>query len=72
MNQIRTKNGLRITWIRTNSKKEGDKLNFTLHGPNKEIGKASLTADQIAGYILRKNGFKSSEELGGNNKNEQR
>ena len=60
-NLIRTSTGLRLTWRQGNSKGT-EKLHFTLHGPNKEIGKAAITADQIAGFVLRNSVLKEQDE----------
>lgn len=61
-NVLRTSNnGMSITWKRSNDKNNGDKICFTLHGPNDVIGKASMTADQIASYILKNSVLKNAE-----------
>lgn len=53
-NLIRTSNNsMKITWRQSTDKSGVEKLNFTLHGPNKIIGKAAMTADQIARFIIK-------------------
>lgn len=58
-NAIRTSNPkMYVTWRQSVTKSDGHVLNLTLHGPNDTIiGKAKLTADQLANYILKKNGI---------------
>ena len=49
----------KITWRQGSDKNGHEKLHFTLHtidsntGKSKPIAKASMTADQIAGFILK-------------------
>lgn len=59
-NLIRPSNRLQeITWRQSSDKNGQEKLNFTLHaidsntGNSKPIAKASMTADQIAWFILK-------------------
>ena len=63
-NLIRTSNPkMYVTWRQTWSQSEGNALSLTLHGPGDSvIGKAKLTADQLANYILKKNGIVSEEK----------
>lgn len=63
-NAIRTSNPkMYVTWRQSVTKSDGHVLNLILHGPGDSvIGKAKLTADQLANYILKKNGIVSEEK----------
>jgi len=63
-NTIRTSNSkMFVTWRQSVTKSDGHVLNLTLHGPNDTIiGKAKLTADQLANYVLKKNGIAIPEK----------
>lgn len=59
-NILYTTTGLKITW-RKSTDANGDKFNFTLHGPNQVIGKATITANQLAGYIFKNSNLKNDD-----------
>ena len=59
-NLLRTTTGLKITWRQSTNKDGTERLNLILHGPNQVIGKASVTANQLAGYIVKNNKTKNN------------
>lgn len=61
-NLIRPSNDtMHITWRQSTDRLGKQRLNFILHGKDKVIGKASMTADQIAGYILKNSILKDED-----------